>query len=347
MLYNDSHQLRGTTMKRIAICALFLTLTACSGSTTGTNQNTFSVYMDYSAIKTSVFEISTESVHFSWPYSYSSSTNGSLSVSLAIKNISDKTQNISFSEAKATRESTGIDYNATYLSTYNIEPDIVKNISFSITIPAGDDSEKYSFSATFSDIQYTVKLYETPDELRADKTVTYVLDGKEVHKQTVKQGRAIKDIYTYESSDRMSYCSTWNTSDQTKLVSSYKVDDDVTVTGKSADTLSFYNIYISETTPIALQKVNYVYKDGIVVVPERFGGKTVTKVSNFVFYQLSNLSTIYLPKTIDTIQVCNFQNCSNLRTINFAGTKEQWDSISTSSTVPTSVVVRYGVSYIG
>ena len=326
-------------MKKIAFLASSLFLVACSNAP-ATNLTEFNVYMDLSSVKTDVFEISTKDVRFS-----PASGNQSLSVSLRIKNTTSKTQPISFSEKKVTRESTGIDYQASiFLPAESIEPDLVEEFSFTATVPASDAEEKFSFSVTFSSVRYTVKLYETPDELRANKTVTYVIDGKEVYTQTVKQGSPILGVYVYESTDHLWYCNDWETNGM-KLSPATQINDDITVTGQVAPTLSFYDIYTSKTTPISLEKVYYVCRDGVVVVPETYTNKTVTQISNLVIYRLPKLKTLYLPKTIERIMSYNFVDCGSLRTINFAGTKQQWDAIQTSSPVPSTIEVKFGVEY--
>ena len=192
-----------------------------------------------------------------------------------------------------------------------------------------------------------VKLYETPDELRPDRTISYSLDGKEIHKQTVKQGRKVKDVFVFESDDRNSYCDTWVLPSKSNLAADTVVNEDLAVSGASKETLAFYEIYTTSDTPVALKTVNHVFRDGTVVVPQTYAGKTVTKISMSVFYNLKDLKTVYIPSTMTEISTSNFQSCPSLTTINFAGTKAQWDSMNIwqRALIPSSIQINYEVTY--
>lgn len=60
--------------------------------------------------------------------------------------------------------------------------------------------------------------------------------------------------------------------------------------------------------------------------------KNVDRLYDCVFSDNPNLEEIYLPETITEVSSCLFENCHKLTTINFAGTRAQWNAISKSRT---------------
>lgn len=58
--------------------------------------------------------------------------------------------------------------------------------------------------------------------------------------------------------------------------------------------------------------------------------KNVNHVEDCLFSDNPCLEEVYLPETITEIAGCVFENCYKLTTINFAGTRAQWNAISKS-----------------
>ena len=76
---------------------------------------------------------------------------------------------------------------------------------------------------------------------------------------------------------------------------------------------------------------------------------TDTMISNFVSIPRNalscvNIESITIPVQITTIGVCAFSNCQRLKTINYLGTKAQWNAISKStwwnSNCPSDMVIK-------
>ena len=52
----------------------------------------------------------------------------------------------------------------------------------------------------------------------------------------------------------------------------------------------------------------------------------VTNIEDEAFYDCSNLKTVTIPRSLTSIGADSFYDC-NILTINYRGTKEQWDKI--------------------
>ena len=58
------------------------------------------------------------------------------------------------------------------------------------------------------------------------------------------------------------------------------------------------------------------------------GGKLVTGIADGVFKDCDNIRSVTICKNIKTIGAEAFSGCSNLTTINYEGSKSQWNSIT-------------------
>lgn len=56
--------------------------------------------------------------------------------------------------------------------------------------------------------------------------------------------------------------------------------------------------------------------------------KSVTSIGDRGFYHCSSLTSVTIGNGVTSIGNWAFENCSSLETINYKGTKEQWDAIS-------------------
>ena len=54
-------------------------------------------------------------------------------------------------------------------------------------------------------------------------------------------------------------------------------------------------------------------------------------IANRAFYECTRLSSIEIPDSVTGISDSAFLGCSSLKTINYSGTKAQWEAISKGS----------------
>ena len=55
---------------------------------------------------------------------------------------------------------------------------------------------------------------------------------------------------------------------------------------------------------------------------------TATKISNYAFFECSNLTSVVIPNSVTSIGGFAFSYCSGLKNIYYTGTQQQWKSIS-------------------
>ena len=327
-------------MKKVFVILLsILTLSACANvnGLGKTQKKNLSVYLDYSEAATEDYKVKVENAR-----AYGSS-NYNFSISLLIKNLTNQRQEINFTNVTLIRESTNTEYVVNpYSSKLELDSEIEGTISFSSIIPTSLD-EKYYFLVDFKNINYKVFLYETPDELRKDLTVSYVVNDSIVHTETVKKGRTIQDNYIYDTNDHQSYAASWKDSNNRTCGKGTKVEKNMTLT--SSLSLNLQLMTTSSDTYMFINGINHVHADGKIVINEKYQNKEVS-LGNFAIYNNSSVKEVYLPSTLHHIYINNFSKCGNLRTIYFAGTEIQWDAIPKDFvTIPASVNIVFNTSF--
>ena len=71
--------------------------------------------------------------------------------------------------------------------------------------------------------------------------------------------------------------------------------------------------------------------DTDIVIPTEYNGMRVTEVGSAAFENYSSLTSIKIPNSVTTIGDDAFLYCSRLTSINYNGTKAQWNAISKGS----------------
>lgn len=315
-----------------------LVLSSCGGIGDSSKEE-LSVYLDYSKASTSQYSVRVSSAS---AHSYSTE-NYNFSISICIKNLTSETQVISFSNIKLIRESNGASYaiNNGYPSKISIDSEIESTVSFASAIPTSLE-ENYYFSLDFKNINYKVYLYETPDELREDLTVSYVINRTIVHTETVKKGRTLPVNYVYDTNDHQNYASTWKDTSGRQYSQGTKIEENVTLTGTIQE-----NLKISTTSTDIysfVNGINHVHSDGKVVVADKYQNKEVC-LSNFAIYNNPQVKEVYFPKTLHKIYSNNFNGCGYLKKIYYAGTEDEWNAIQSSSTIPSGVNLVFNTSF--
>lgn len=109
------------------------------------------------------------------------------------------------------------------------------------------------------------------------------------------------------------------------------IDTIVSTAGSEGLEYKLQTVYDSETkTYIKSYVVTGIGEctDTEIVVPYMHDGIVVEGIYYNAFYDLDNITAIYLPASIKSIGNKSLWNCDNLKLINFEGTLDEWDAIS-------------------
>lgn len=304
------------------------------------NSNEYVLYTDSNPIENDKVKIVAEK-----PYC-SGNENYSLTVRFTVTNKEYMTKSFEFKEMKVIKESTGAQYTAggyfVFSDKIEIEAELNKSYTIASTIPSSINTDKYKLTFNINDYKITYYFYETPDDLREDRKVTYYVASEQVKTTTVKDGRAITDNYVYESSDYMYYCNEWylDSKFQTRLTSTTIIKEDTKLYGRKS---SCFNFMTSSTDAFSmLNSVNHVPSNKILVIPEKYLNKEIC-IGNYAIRNIG-VEKIYIPKTVHKIYTGNFTGLGNA-TIYYEGTEEEWKSLFyfASDIVTTRVV--YNTKY--
>ena len=321
----------------LPLIPLFI-LAGCTNG--GSNQNsTKTVYSDKASVVDGNITIS-----FTGLNEYKGFGSETYSVSFTLNLLSSNPKPVEYKIAtpKFIRESNSAEYSVNMLImdpiTLSLECDIAKTYSFSTTLPTSIASENYYFTFKGNDVTYKYCLYETPDELRADRKVEYYISNKLVNTVTVKHKRKLTS-YVYEGSDNLTYCEKWCLDSNRKTgVGSITITEDIKLYGASESNLKWS--YDNST----LNGVNHVPSNGILLLPETTAGKQYS-IGNYAIKDIT-VKKIYIPKTITKIYGGNFTGIGSA-IICFEGTEQEWkDLFYLSSNIVTKNVV-YNSKYTG
>ncbi|MBQ7994742.1 MAG: hypothetical protein IJ247_00785 [Bacilli bacterium] len=318
-------------------------LFSCGGNPNPSNNSNESdsskttFYLDEPKTTLSDFEVDIGNV-------YSSnlmSENYRFSVSLKLKNISTEKQRLSIDSPKLINEDANTEYTVSYLFfDKDVDSLITETVSFESRIPTSSEEERYMFSVSINKLEYSVHLYETPDELREDIPVTYMIDEEEVYKTSVKRGRQIGDLYVYENPNHIYYCDTWKDVDGTEVTNTKVINEEIVLYGSDKSALK--TKYEPGDGSLWVQGVNHVYSDGVIYVDNSPNGPVY--ISNYAITDPA-ITKIYFPKKLKRIYIGNFDKCTNLDAIYFEGSESEWNSIENSSTIPSKTKIVFGTSF--
>ena len=264
-------------------------------------------------------------------------TNYILSIYLNITNKEYETKTYNIKNVVLVKESTSAKYSVSYSKSRTVEAEMTSKFLFSVEIPSDIKIDNYKLSFSINSFNITYYPYEKPDELREDRTIRYHILNKVVKTDTVKDGRTISNIYTYESSDNLRFCNVWylDSNYSTRLTSSTIINEDIDLYGIESSNIKF----MTTTSDVwsFVSGVNHVPSNGILILPEKYLNKELA-MSNYAIKDIT-VSKIYIPKTMHTIYMGNFKNIGNA-TIYYEGTEAEWRALfySSSDIVTTNVV---------
>ena len=330
-------------MKKTSVILLSAILAsgAMLASCTPNAKETIEVYKDNSEAKIGNTLVRINDIYSST--SYSADINGYRTrMVFRFQNVGESEQNISIKKTKITCEDDKTTYSFEGLPENETLNANESSLALTYTvIPTPLEESHYSLSAIINDVNYLVHLYEKPDSKRQDYTVNYQIGDKTVHTATVKEGRPIGEDYIYENPNHLSYCSAWKDQGGNPVGSLTKVNGNLTIFGEESN-----NILFRDKDELAIEcsatSLDYIPSDRVVVIPSTYKGASVNELAEgFLFSK--QVKTVYLPKSIKTIKEKNFFRCQLLETINFEGTKEEWNAISNLSLdrIPDEVTINF------
>ena len=316
-----------------------------SPSQTGTNtdnssENEFVIYTDSAPIENDKIKIEPQT-----PSCYGTD-NYSLSLRFKITNKEYKKNEYTFKNTKLVKESTGAEYTVGgfYTNKLTIEAELNQSFSLSATIPSSITNDNYKLSLEINDYKIIYYFYETPDSLRADRTINYYVLNKIVKTVTVKDKRKLESLFVYETTDNLSYCDTWYTDStlRTKFSINNPISSDINLYGFTSSNIKWMTL--SSDVYSFVNGINHVPSSGILVLPEKNQNKELC-IGNYAIRNIS-VSKIYIPKTVHTIYGGNFTGIGNA-TIYYAGTESEWKALFYNpKEAPTSNVV-FNTTYNG
>lgn len=327
----------------VALSILYLTaICSCGNNGSTSSSNDIVLYSD-----SNPFENDKIKIEFGSMSCYTNGNNYLLSFSFSITNKELKTVEYEFNDATLERESTGATYTlSSSLITiskngekFSLDSELSKSKSYNSNIPSKIEEDKYKFSVKINSYRVVCYLYETPEELRADRKVEYYVSNKLVNTVTVKDKRKLGS-YEYDSNDNLSYCGKWYTDTNMKNAVSAMtlITEDTKLYGIVES--NFKWSYDNST----LNGVNHVPSNGSLVLPQTNAGKSYS-IGNYAIKDIT-VKRIYIPKTVVKIYGGNFTGIGNAM-IYFEGTEQEWkDAFYLSSNIVTKNVT-YNTKYTG
>ena len=324
--------------------SLTMVLTSCgienNGNQTNVNPNEYTLYTDNNIAENDSIKIEVDS-------RISGYDNYSLTVTVKVTNKEYKTNSYDIKYYTLIKESTGATYTVGTMFSIpklQIDAELSQSLSLSSTIPTSIKDDQYKMSFEVNEYKITYYLYETPDELRADRKISYNISGAIVHEETIKDKRKLETKYIYESNDNLYYCDSWYTDSnfKTQFNSYNPITEDTMLYGKTQSNVSWSTLYSDKYSFIG--GVNHVPSNKILVIPSQYQGKDIC-LSNYAIYNIT-VDKIYVPKTVRVIYGGNFIRVGNAK-IYYEGTEEEWKALFYISLDTVTDNVYYNTKYNG
>lgn len=325
-------------MKKILAIFLFLCLllTACGNVII---QNVYkTIYTDSNPIDDKKIKIS-----FEKPRCSGGNNDYSLSINANLKNNEYETRTYKIKNVVLIKEATTAEYTVSHRNSITVEAEMKTTLSFSAKIPSSIEQDKYKLVLDINEINITYYLYEMPDELRENRKISYIISGKVVKEDTIKDGRTITNTFVYESSDNLNYCSQWFLDSEFKnqLNSTTVIKEDTKFYG--IETSNFKWMSLSSDVYSFVNGVNHIPSNGILIIPSKYLNKEIC-IGNYAIRNI-NVKKIFIPKTTHVIYGGNFTGIGNAK-IYYEGTETEWKKIfyNQSSAITENVIFNAKLS---
>jgi len=304
------------------------------------NSNEYTLYTDNNVAENDVIKIEVDSSIYGL-------NDYSLTVTVKVTNKEYKTNSYDIKNYDLIKESTGATYTVGtiyYTPMLQIDAELSKSLGLSATIPSSIKDDQYKMSFEVNEYKITYYLYETPDELRTDRKISYDISGVIVHEETIKDKRKLETKYVYESKNNLYYCDNWYTdpSFKTQFNSSNPITEDTKLYGRSQSNILWSTLYSDKYSFIG--GVNHVPSNKILVIPSQYLGKEIC-LNNYAIYNIT-VDKIYIPKTVRLIYGGNFTRIGNAH-IYYEGTEEEWKALFYISSSVVTNNVHYNTKYNG
>lgn len=222
--------------------------------------------------------------------------------------------------------------NTTFITTYQL--------------PSSIKTENYYISFTYLNKNYIINLFETPDDLRENCSITIKMyqakNGQAAYYTidtlTVKEGRAYTTPYVWEND--FNYCDTWYKDEGRTQQFSWgqKIEEDIVLYGIIGSNVK--TTYSSGQ--LWVNGINHVPPSGKLIIDNQH---QETFISNYGLRDNNLVKEIYLPRNLKKIYTGNFKNLGSLEKIYFAGTETEWKAIEKNSTIPNGVQIIFNTIY--
>ena len=320
------------TLLEIAIVIFMLPIVSCGPGLF--QNNPVDRYIDGNPIEEDKFKLTLSSFY---------SGNSYISMHFSLGNPTYSTQTYNIKNIEIIKEDTGAVYTVDLKKdVLDIEAEMSENFIISKSLPSSIYEDKYKLNFNLNQYKITYFLYETPDELRKDFSVEYYVNNEKVFSDTIKENRTIKDLFIFESKDRLRYCDVWYIDKycSNKFDIDNKIVEDLKLYGKEKMIVKCSGYTVDKYATV--YGINYVPSDGVLVIPEKYNNKEIV-IGNYAIKDVE-LTQIYIPKTVKTIYSNNFVNINNA-TIYYEGNDEEWKSLFSNSSKVVTTNVVYNTKY--
>lgn len=304
-------------MKRVLfIFIIFLFFLCGCGEKRGNKKNEFEVHYGYFENNDLVFDDGL--LYINSGNCYASEGNYKLYLSFRIKNTTLKSKNYYINNASVTKEDTNVKYKVSCCDSLSIEPELFDSFQMESIIPSSVSTDKYTLRFSINSVKITIYLYNS-------NFISYYVDEELVHKEDKSDSNTITP-YVYETDDFLYYCDEWYTDSNLEIKFNYtaQVSGNLTLYGTKKPIMEFSK---SGDKRVYMYRLNRVPSNGIVIIPAKYEGKTVSIGTNpFSKVIDQGLKEIYIPKGVYEILDAGFNKIPGLK-IYYEGTEAEWKEI--------------------
>ncbi|MBR3884977.1 MAG: hypothetical protein IKJ33_00715 [Clostridia bacterium] len=274
--------------------------------------------------------------------------NNDFSLYITAKNTKTQDKYFSLDNLRIINETTKVSYE--FLGSLGTSATLKYGVNTTFTttyqLPSSIKTENYYLTFTYLNKNYIINLFETPDELRNNCSITMKMyqakNGQAAYYTIdtliVKEGRAYTTPYVWEND--FYYCDTWYKDEgrTQQFLWGQKIEEDIVLYGIIGSNVK--TTYSSGQ--LWVKGINHVPPSGKLIIDNQH---QETIISNYSLKDNNLVKEIYLPRNLKKIYIGNFTNLNSLEKIYFAGTEAEWNAIEKNSTIPNGVQIIFNTIY--